>query len=114
MTPPDAAWMTARRESDLLRKLFESTVARCIAEGLVGGEGFAVGVFDGAARGAVRFVFTRRVDQSRAVVTDPLLIFRADAGDGVGYFDTPHGLLGFGFKNGKLSSVSFVFAPPHL
>lgn len=35
-----------------------------------------------------------------------------ESGDGVGYFDTPHGLLGFGFKNGKLSSVSFVFAPP--
>lgn len=30
------------RESDLLRKLFEETVTRCIAEGLVGGEGFAV------------------------------------------------------------------------
>jgi transposase len=30
------------RESDLLRKLFEETVARCIAEELVGGEGFAV------------------------------------------------------------------------
>ena len=30
------------RDSDLLRELFESTVARCIAEGLVGGEGFAV------------------------------------------------------------------------
>lgn len=30
------------RESDLLRKLFEETVARCIAEGLVGGQGFAV------------------------------------------------------------------------
>src|SRR3954453_20322518 len=30
------------RESDVLRKLFESTVARCIAKGLVGGEGFAV------------------------------------------------------------------------
>lgn len=30
------------RDSDLLRKLFEQTVARCIAEGLVGGEGFAV------------------------------------------------------------------------
>jgi len=29
------------RDSDLLRKLFETTVARCIAEGLVGGEGFA-------------------------------------------------------------------------
>jgi transposase len=30
------------RESDLLRRLFEDTVTRCIAEGLVGGEGFAV------------------------------------------------------------------------
>jgi hypothetical protein len=30
------------RESDLLRKVFETTVRRCIAEGLVGGEGFAV------------------------------------------------------------------------
>ena len=30
------------RDSDLLRKLFELTVERCIAEGLVGAEGFAV------------------------------------------------------------------------
>src|SRR5471030_3270342 len=30
------------RESDLLRELFETTVRRCMAEGLVGGEGFAV------------------------------------------------------------------------
>jgi len=30
------------RESDLLRKVFETTVQRCVAEGLVGGEGFAV------------------------------------------------------------------------
>ena len=30
------------RDSDLLRRLFEATVARCIAEGLVGGDGFAV------------------------------------------------------------------------
>ena len=29
------------RDSDLLRHLFETTVARCMAEGLVGGEGFA-------------------------------------------------------------------------
>ena len=29
------------RDSDLLRELFETSVARCIAEGLVGGEGFA-------------------------------------------------------------------------
>jgi transposase len=30
------------RDSDLLRNVFETTVRRCIAEGLVGGEGFAV------------------------------------------------------------------------
>ncbi len=30
------------RDSGLLRKLFQETVARCIAEGLVGGEAFAV------------------------------------------------------------------------
>jgi transposase len=29
------------RDSDLLRELFETTVRRCIEEGLVGGEGFA-------------------------------------------------------------------------
>ncbi len=29
-------------ESDVFRHLFEEVVARCIAEGLVGGEGFAV------------------------------------------------------------------------
>src|SRR3954466_16324722 len=30
------------RDSDLLRALFETTVTRCMTEGLVGGEGFAV------------------------------------------------------------------------
>jgi len=30
------------RQSDILRQLFETVVRRCIAEGLVGGEGFAV------------------------------------------------------------------------
>src|SRR5271170_3941533 len=30
------------RDSDLLRQVFETVVARCIEEGLVGGEGFAV------------------------------------------------------------------------
>jgi transposase len=29
------------RDSDLLRELFETTVRRCMAEGLVGGDGFA-------------------------------------------------------------------------
>ena len=30
------------RESDLLRRLFGTVLGRCVAEGLVGGEGFAV------------------------------------------------------------------------
>jgi transposase len=30
------------RDSGLLRQVFEATVRRCMAEGLVGGEGFAV------------------------------------------------------------------------
>jgi hypothetical protein len=30
------------RDSDLLRQLFEATVRRCMAEGIVGGQGFAV------------------------------------------------------------------------
>jgi transposase len=30
------------RESDLLRRLFETVLQRCVAEGLIGGEGFAV------------------------------------------------------------------------
>src|SRR5437879_9849557 len=30
------------RDSDLLRRLFETVLQRCIAEGLVGGEGFAI------------------------------------------------------------------------
>ena len=30
------------RESDLLRKLFETVVTRCMKEGIVGGEAFAV------------------------------------------------------------------------
>jgi transposase len=30
------------RESDLLQRLFETVLQRCIDEGLVGGEGFAV------------------------------------------------------------------------
>ena len=34
--------MAGFRESDLLRKLFETVVARCMKEGIVGGEGFAV------------------------------------------------------------------------
>src|SRR6516225_6360973 len=38
------------RESDLLRELFETVVRRCMAEGLVGGEGFAVVASAGSRR----------------------------------------------------------------
>jgi hypothetical protein len=34
-----------------------------------------------------------------------------DGSDGAGYFDTPGGLVSFGFTKGKLSRVAFVFDP---
>src|SRR5687768_7376909 len=44
--PDHSTFSTTRhgrcRDSDFLRQLFEATVRRCIAEGLVGGGGFAV------------------------------------------------------------------------
>lgn len=45
---PDHSTLSKNRhgrfgDSDLLRKLFEMIVERCMAEGLVGAEGFAVG-----------------------------------------------------------------------
>jgi transposase len=42
-TPPfPRTGEAAIRDSDLLRQLFETVLSRCIEEGLVGGEGFAV------------------------------------------------------------------------
>ena len=68
------------RDSDLLRTLFETVVARCMAEGLVGGEGFAVdasmivadahrqrGVAD---RGALDPASNRAVSEYLAVLDD--------------------------------------------
>jgi transposase len=68
------------RDSDLLRQLFETVVARCMAEGLVGGEAFAVdasmiaadahrqrGVAD---RGALDPVSNRAVAEYLAVLDD--------------------------------------------
>jgi hypothetical protein len=43
------------READLLRELFETVVRRCMAEGLVGGEGFPVD----ASQILARFLITR-------------------------------------------------------
>lgn len=33
-------------------------------------------------------------------------------GDGTGYFNTEHGQIGFGFKNGKLNKLVYMFDPP--
>ena len=56
------------RQSDLLRELFESVVRRCMAEGLVGGEGFAVekylAVLDDAAFGAAAPVTPKYISLS--------------------------------------------------
>ena len=69
------------RESDLLRHVFETVVRRCIEEGLVGGDGFAV---DGSlikadasrqkgvegAKGLAPEVSSRAVDEYLAVLDD--------------------------------------------
>src|SRR3984957_7010900 len=59
------------RESDLLRKLFETVVARCMKEGVVGGEAFAVDariiVADAHRRRSVAKVEDRVPTSSRAV-----------------------------------------------
>ncbi|MFN4359045.1 transposase [Sphingopyxis alaskensis] len=69
------------RDSDLLRKLFEMTVSRCMAEGLVGGEGFAVDAsliraeanrqtFHSGEEGLPAELSTRAVDEYLAVLDD--------------------------------------------
>ena len=69
------------RDSDLLRKLFEMTVARCMAEGLVGGEGFAVDAsliraeanrqtFHSGEEGLPADLTSRAVDEYMAVLDD--------------------------------------------
>jgi hypothetical protein len=35
-----------------------------------------------------------------------------DGGETIGYFDVPHGLLGFVFDRGRLTSIAFLFDPP--
>jgi len=68
------------RDSDLLRKVFETVVARCMAEGLVGGEAFAVDASMVAAdahrqrgvaeRGALDPASNRAVAEYLAVLDD--------------------------------------------
>ena len=69
------------RESDLLRRLFEDVLSRCIEEGLVGGEGFAVDASlikadanrqkgDAGTKGLHPSVTGRAVDEYLAVLDD--------------------------------------------
>src|SRR5471032_1055514 len=68
------------RDSDILRKVFETVVARCMAEGLVGGEAFAVDASMVAAdahrqrgvaeRGALDPASNRAVSEYLAVLDD--------------------------------------------
>jgi IS5 family transposase len=70
------------RESDLLRHVFETVVRRCIAEGLVGGDGFAVDAsliradastrkgVEGGAQGLAPEISSRAVDEYLAVLDD--------------------------------------------
>ena len=69
------------RYSDLLRRLFDATVQRCIAEGLVGGDGFAVDAsliraeanrqrFHTGEEGLPTDVSSRAVDEYLAVLDD--------------------------------------------
>ena len=69
------------RDSDLLRQLFEATVERCIGEGLVGGDGFAVDAsliraeasrqrFHSGEEGLPEDLSSRAVDEYLAVLDD--------------------------------------------
>ena len=69
------------RDSDLFRRLFEVTVKRCIDEGLVGGDGFAVDAnliraeasrqhFHPGEEGLPRNLASRAIDEYVAVLDD--------------------------------------------
>ncbi len=59
------------RDADLLREVFETVVRRCMAEGLVGGEGFAVDgslvTADASRRRGIEHPADLKPDASRAV-----------------------------------------------
>ena len=58
------------RESDLLRHVFEAVVRRCMTEGLVGGDGFAVQKGVEGAKGLASEMSSRAVDEYLAVLDD--------------------------------------------
>jgi len=97
------------RDSDLLRQLFEATVKRCIAERLVGGDGFAVDAsliraeasrqrFHSGEEGLPSDLSSRAVDEYLSVLDDaafgaatPVLPSRVSPSDPAARYTSAHG-----------------------
>ncbi len=97
------------RDSDLLRRLFEATVKRCIAERLVGGDGFAVDAsliraeanrqrFHSGEEGLPSDVSSRAVDEYLATLDDtafgaatPVVPSRVSPSDPAARYTSAHG-----------------------
>jgi len=97
------------RDSDLLRALFEATVKRCMAEGLVGGDGFAVDAsliraeanrqhFHNGEEGLPGDLSSRAVDEYLAVLDDaafggatPVVPKRISPADPASRYTSAHG-----------------------
>ena len=97
------------RDSDLLRQLFEATVKRCIAERLVGGDGFAVDAsllraeanrqrFHSGEEGLPPDLSSRAVDEYLAVLDDaafgaatPVVPSRISPSDPAARYTSAHG-----------------------
>src|SRR5687768_4954984 len=97
------------RDSDLLRRLFEATVKRCIDEGLVGGDGFAVDAsliraeanrqrFHAGEEGLPSGLASRAIDEYFAVLDDaafgaatPVVPSRMSPTDPAARYTSAHG-----------------------
>src|SRR5215208_6254298 len=97
------------RDSDLFRRLFEVTVKRCIDEGLVGGDGFAVDAsliraeasrqhFHPGEEGLPRNLASRAIDEYVAVLDDaafgaatPVVPARLSSTDPAARYTSAHG-----------------------
>ena len=97
------------RDSDLLRRLFEATVKRCIDEGLVGGDGFAVDAsliraeanrqrFHAGEEGLPPDLASRAIDEYVAVLDDaafgaatPVVPSRVSPTDPAARYTSAHG-----------------------
>ena len=113
------------RDSDLFRRLFEVTVKRCIDEGLVGGDGFAVDAsliraeasrqhFHPGEEGLPRNLASRAIDEYVAVLDDaafgaatPVVPARLSSTDPAARYTSAHGgQAQFGYATNYLVDVA--------